>query len=188
MYGKPVRRLDEKGETMSSSEIASSVAGWGALVILLACIVFLALIIIARWKIFTKAGQAGWKSIIPVLGDYTQWKIAWKKTGLFWVMFILCIAAGVLLYFSGYPIDQLYHTSLVSTTAPAIDPSTMNMPALYGFAACSIIAGILELVCMYKLFKSFGHGVGWFILYLLFSSLMIIILGLGSSRYQGARD
>ena len=84
---------------MSSSEIASSIAGWSAVIILIALAVLLVLTIVARWKIFTKAGEAGWKSIIPILGDYTQWKIAWRKTGLFWVMFILIIAGLCLLYF-----------------------------------------------------------------------------------------
>ncbi|MDO4847574.1 MAG: DUF5684 domain-containing protein [Clostridiaceae bacterium] len=32
--------------------------------------------IVAMWKIFTKAGEAGWKSIIPILNIYTYVKIA----------------------------------------------------------------------------------------------------------------
>lgn len=32
--------------------------------------------IIANWRIFTKAGEAGWKSIIPIYGDYISYKIA----------------------------------------------------------------------------------------------------------------
>ena len=178
---------------MSSSEIASSIAGWSAVIILIALAVLLVLTIVARWKIFTKAGEAGWKSIIPILGDYTQWKIAWRKTGLFWVMFILIIAGLCLLYFGGYPIDQLYNVNAVmngtvQTTVPALDPNTMNMPMLYGALACLAIGGILELICMYKLFRSFGHGLGWFILYLLFGTIVIIALGLGASRHHGPRD
>ena len=34
--------------------------------------------IIANWRIFTKAGEAGWKSIIPIYGDYISYKIAWQ--------------------------------------------------------------------------------------------------------------
>ena len=44
--------------------------------------------IVANWRIFTKAGEAGWKSIIPVYGDYISYKIAWQ-TGYFWLMFVL---------------------------------------------------------------------------------------------------
>ena len=32
---------------------------------------------IIRWKIFTKAGEAGWKSLIPVYGDLIEYKIVW---------------------------------------------------------------------------------------------------------------
>ena len=28
--------------------------------------------IIANWNIFTKAGEAGWKSLIPIYGDYVS--------------------------------------------------------------------------------------------------------------------
>lgn len=38
-------------------------------------LVFLVLIIIAWWKIFTKAGQAGWKSIIPFYNIYIMFGI-----------------------------------------------------------------------------------------------------------------
>ena len=36
-----------------------------------------ALTILANWLMFMKAGEAGWKSIIPVYNTYTAYKIAW---------------------------------------------------------------------------------------------------------------
>ncbi len=33
--------------------------------------------IIANWKVFTKAGEAGWKSLIPIYNVYILFKIAW---------------------------------------------------------------------------------------------------------------
>ncbi|MBQ8996512.1 signal peptidase I [Candidatus Saccharibacteria bacterium] len=33
------------------------------------------LVIIAEWKIFTKAGKHGWKSLIPIYSDYTMLQI-----------------------------------------------------------------------------------------------------------------
>ena len=42
--------------------------------------------IIANWNIFTKAGEAGWKSIIPVYSDYISYKIAWQPS-YFWLVF-----------------------------------------------------------------------------------------------------
>ena len=49
--------------------------------------------IIANWNIFTKAGEAGWKSLIPIYGDYISYKIAWQ-TSYFWLSFILGIVAS----------------------------------------------------------------------------------------------
>ena len=41
------------------------------------------LLIIANWMIFTKAGEPGWKSIIPLYNTYIQYKIAWGNGWLF---------------------------------------------------------------------------------------------------------
>ena len=46
-------------------------------------LIFAVLTIIARWKIFTKAGEAGWKSIIPIYSDYIEWKLSWTNINLF---------------------------------------------------------------------------------------------------------
>lgn len=44
--------------------------------------------IVAMWKIFTKAGELGWKSIIPVYHIYILYKIAW---GNGWVFLALIV-------------------------------------------------------------------------------------------------
>lgn len=56
----------------TGSQIALTIVG----------IAFVVLVIIGMWKIFEKAGEKGWKSIIPILNVYTQVKIVdgngWK--------------------------------------------------------------------------------------------------------------
>lgn len=44
--------------------------------------------IVAMWKIFTKAGEAGWKSIIPILNLYTLVKIA-DGNGVKFLLFLI---------------------------------------------------------------------------------------------------
>ena len=48
----------------------------------IACVILWVLDIVILWKIFTKAGEAGWKSIVPVYNSYILFKIAdgngWK--------------------------------------------------------------------------------------------------------------
>lgn len=51
--------------------------------------------IIANWRIFTKAGEAGWKSIIPIYGDYISYKIAWQPA-YFWLTLVLGIVSSCL--------------------------------------------------------------------------------------------
>ena len=44
------------------------------------------LVLVARWKVFDKAGIAGWKSLIPIYSDYCTYKISWKTT-FFWISY-----------------------------------------------------------------------------------------------------
>ena len=71
--------LDSLRELYAEDPSAASVAGGiigGALVAVIVCaLVFYALMVIASWKIFEKAGEAGWKSIIPIYNVYILFKI-----------------------------------------------------------------------------------------------------------------
>ena len=49
----------------------------------LAAIIFGILVIIGMWKVFTKAGEPGWMSLIPFLNTYKLYKIAWGNGWLF---------------------------------------------------------------------------------------------------------
>ncbi len=51
---------------------------------LIPVLVVLVLMIVSVWKIFTKAGQEGWKSIIPIYNSYVFVEIA----GLPWWVFL----------------------------------------------------------------------------------------------------
>ena len=44
--------------------------------------------VMAMWKIFTKAGIAGWKSIVPLLNTYELFKIAMGNGWLFLLLFV----------------------------------------------------------------------------------------------------
>ena len=74
-------------------------------------VAFYVLLIIAEWKIFTKAGEKGWKSLIPFYSTYILFKISKLNAGWFigflvasiltciqvqWVMLIGAIAMIVI--------------------------------------------------------------------------------------------
>lgn len=167
--------------TLTGSEQAAVAGLLGAslVVIFMCALVFWVLFIIGRWKIFTKAGEKGWKSIIPIYADYVQWRIGWKRTGLFWIMLVLVLGGCVI----GY------------ATGAIVTNASGNMAFTGGGGIGGIIGiilmiagGVLELVSVYKLFVSFGHGGGFLVGYIFVPYIMLMVLGFGSSQYQGAQD
>lgn len=121
--------------------------------------------IVANWKIFTKAGQAGWKSIIPIYGDYVSYKIAWQSS-YFLLLFVLQIVISC--------IDGL------------ANPNQDNVVLLAIVALLKVITTIISILYAVKLAKAFGKG-GWFAAGLIvLSPIFLLILGFGDSQYLGA--
>ena len=56
--------------------------------------------IVGMWKLFEKAGEPGWKSIIPIYDVYIMFKIAWGKGILFLLMLIpgVNVIVGLIMY------------------------------------------------------------------------------------------
>lgn len=130
-----------------------------ALAILL--ITFYVLLVIADWKIFTKAGQAGWKSIIPIYNSYVEYDICWS--GMYGIIFI------VLTVISGY-------------LNPGEGAPTWKLVAAL---VCGIVACVMHVVESIKLSKCFGKGTGFGIVLFLFGPIGRLILGFGDSEYVG---
>ncbi len=61
------------------------------MVCMIISLIFLVLTVIARWKIYTKAGKPGWASLIPFYTDYCMFDIAWGSGWLFLLMFVPCV-------------------------------------------------------------------------------------------------
>ncbi len=120
------------------------------------------LLVIAYWKIFTKAGQPGWKSIIPIYNQYVLYRISWKNPYMFWVS-LACSFAGMLLATSD------------------------GWISIVGMAA-SFVSMIITILLQIKLSKAYGHGIGFAIGLLLLGNIFTLILGFGSSQYQGPQD
>lgn len=80
------------GSYSSSSSSAAETAGMAAIlgslgIMWLFILVFVVLTIVAMWKIFTKAGEAGWKSIIPIYNYIVLLQIV----GLHPALVLLCL-------------------------------------------------------------------------------------------------
>jgi len=130
--------------------------GMAAIAVIIACYV---LLVIANWMIFKKAGEGGWKSIIPILNVYTLFKITWN-TKMFWISLLLSIITGVL-----SNSEELWAIILMGV-----------------FGATTLVISIMNTV---KLSRAFGHGAGFTIGLLLLPNVFTMILGFGSDRYLG---
>lgn len=138
------------------------------------------LLIVAMWKLFTKAGDKGWKSIIPVYNEYTLFKLVWKK-GVFWVTLILtviiCVLGGILIW------DVMVYT-LGGAPGVAEDQFLMIVGILtIAVVVLSIPLLIISIILCFKIAKAYGKGAGWGFGLLFFYPIFLCILAFGSAQY-----
>lgn len=151
--------------TVTPEEIAM-VAGFAAIGVgtLVICImIWFLLQVIADWKIFTKAGEAGWKCLIPFYNVIVEYGLSWN-TRVGWVYMILNAVSYLVSY------EQ--------------DATRMSARVVLGMIL-GIIVLVLHIIQSLKLSRSFGKGVGFGIVLILFGPIGRIILGFGSSSYMG---
>ena len=129
--------------------------------ILIGYVVWHILQAVADWKIFSKAGRPGILAFIPIVNIYIEYGICWSN--FMGLIYLVCI--GITSYVSGMQEPS----------------STLTMVS----GAASVAALVLHIVQSIKLAKSFGKGVGYGILLILFGPLARLFLGLGDSRYIG---
>lgn len=121
--------------------------------------------IIANWRIFTKAGEAGWKSLIPFYGDYISYRIAWQ-TSYFWIALILSLIISIITQIIGPDGGNFLTTAL-----------------LFLLRLGSLIVSVMYSV---KLSRAFGHGIGFAIGLIFLQPIFMLVLGFSGDRYYGA--
>lgn len=71
-------------------QIIGFLSAWGLLVLAL-----LVLSIVAGWKIFSKAGEPGWGSLVPFYHSYIEFKIFWGNGWLFLVPIVFTLLSAI---------------------------------------------------------------------------------------------
>lgn len=138
------------GKALDSSQVLLLVMG----------VIWYIFLMAASWKMFQKAGEAGWKALIPVYNGYILYKISWKAN-IFWILAAATVLSQTLL-----------------------SPS-MAMPlALIGMLL-NVVAIVIACIESFKLSKAFGHGVGFGLGLIFLNPVFMMILGYGKSEYQG---
>ena len=146
--------------------VAGGMAIGGVLgVFLTAFFVLWILQIIAFWKIFKKAGEPGWKSIIPIYNSYVLYKISWRPLW-FWLNILIAFIYGF--------VGQLANSSTSGTFFAIL--TIIFYVALF----------VLYVMFLVKISRSFGHGIGFAIGLLFLYPIFILMLGYGKSEYKGA--
>ena len=127
------------------------------------------LVLVARWKVFDKAGIAGWKSLIPIYSDYCTYKISWKTT-FFWILMAAGIVSGVV-------------SSRMTAFSENGDPVPMILNLLS--AAAGLTVTVINLLMNIKLSERFGHGILFGLGLTFLTPVFTMILAFGSSEYFG---
>ena len=137
-----------------------------AIILSVIAAVCIAIQIAANWKIFTKAGQQGWKCLVPVLSQYTAFKLAWKPS-----MFIaaVIIAAADVLFIT---LSSLF--------------AELTFILMWLIMLTSAATLVMYVAFTHKLSRAFRHGAAFTIGLLLFQPVFLLVLAFGSSEYHGA--
>ena len=128
------------------------------LIILIALIILLT---VAEWKILTKAGEKGWKSLIPFYNIFVSHHIVGMSHTWFIIEVITWIIEFVL--------------ELIKMPAPVV---------LAVGIAVGIFTLVSELVHIIKMCSCFGKGTGFKIGMILVPELFMLIIAFGKSEYK----
>lgn len=168
------------GITTEQAAGAAAVGGFvGAALafFLLAIFIFYILIVIANWKIFEKAGEAGWKSIIPIYNIYIMFKIVNMKNWFWWVLGInLC--ASIMFAIDGFSPYSMSETQIQNFNFEA-HPMT-----LIGIIMVFVVEIWTGITYAYRTSKVFGHGLGYTLGLIFLPNIFQLILGFGKSKYN----
>lgn len=116
-------------------------------------IVVAVMLVAAYWKIFEKAGESGWKALIPFYSDYILLKISWSAN-VFWIVLIISLAGA-----------------LLNTFFPPIS------------ILLSLGSFVYNCIRMSKLSEAFGLSAGFTIGLIFLSPVFMIILGFNDAQY-----
>ena len=126
------------GNTQAVDGAGLAVFGALWLVYMLVCLAIAVVAIIGMWKVFTKAGKEGWKSLIPVYNVYTLCEITGVSPWWILIVFvggIVCIIP--ILGYLAYMAATIYFGILLAkSTANAFGKDTGFAVGLYWRAKC----------------------------------------------------
>jgi hypothetical protein len=152
---------------MQSETLLEFLAAYIVIVIAVVAIGFMLwlLITVCRWIIFQKAGQAGWKSLIPIYDTFVTLRIIQRPQWWGYLVVGSSIVQIMLTATRDGSSDELSTVQLVSSIA-------------------SLIAFLFTVRITHGLSRSFGRGVGFTLGLLFLPYIFYPMLAFGSSIYR----
>ena len=136
---------------------------------MMAGVAWYVLTLVARWKVFDKAGIEGWKSLIPFYSDFCTYRIAWNTT-YYWILMAATVISGfVSSRMSGYTENGEAVPAILSVLSTVLGLALM----------------VINLLMNIKLSEKFGHGILFGLGLTFLTPVFTMILGFGSSDYLG---
>lgn len=141
------------------------------------------LVIIGTWKVLEKAGEQGWKAIIPFYNSYTLYKKFWEKKW-FWISLIPTAITTIGTFVL---IVLIIMAAVFSGSAKGFDASagfSALAGSIIGFAgavflmvAGAIFSFVLNVILNVKIAKAFGKSGGFAVGLILLAPVFYMILG-----------
>ena len=143
-------------------------------------IAFAILMIVAMWKIFDKAGEKGWKSLIPIYNLYIYYKIAGMKNW-FWALFVASL--GLSIYSGVLSATGAYVTNAAGDITVIKDNTAVG---IFGIVTCVVLVFdiIISILQCARLSRAFKRGVGTTLGLIFLPNIFQLILAFGSAKYD----
>ena len=164
--------------TTEEAVVAGGILGGMLATVGIMAFVFYLFMVIATWKIFVKAGEKGWKSLIPIYNVYMLYKIVGMKNW-FWGLLGFSIVEVVLLAVC----CPAVFNAQTEAEIQAIDWGK-NWVALVLFGVEIILAIVASILYAKRTAKAFGKGAGFAVGLFFLPSIFWLILGFGSAKYS----
>lgn len=164
--------------TLTPQEAAAvgSILGGMMSVAMIVSLAFTVLMIIAHWKMFTKAGEKGWKSLIPFYCDFVLFRLVWD-TKNYWVYLVSMLIGTILIPLgSGITVASNGQVAVTGAANPVL--------AVIGFAAL-VVTLVWSIRCSLKTAHAYGKGTGFGVGLILLPNIFTLILAFGSAEYVG---
>lgn len=123
------------------------------------------LLVVAKWRLYEKAGEPGWAAIIPYYESFVLYKISWGSGWYFLLTMVPGFIASIL-YVSVFTRELFYAAQHFSngyygspSYAFSLFAESMGILALIGVLGLG--AFVVQIITSVKLARAFGQGGGF---------------------------